>query len=230
MKEIIIDSVEKLHEELKTLRGFKSNIKYRGHSNCKWQLIPKAGRGVYTKLDDKEIFRHWKRRSKLYLEKENYSDWELLSIAQHTGLPTRLLDWTHNPLSAVFFSSNEYFNIDGVFYVLEVKNRIDVLKNSPFDLDKSEEINYYQPNSSSDRIANQFGHFTIHHTPTMPINPNSACGAIIKKFIVKSNIKKELILMLDQYGVNNLTQFPDLEGLSKHLCWFYENLDDNKKG
>ena len=41
--------------------------------------------------------------------------------------------------------------------------------------------------------------------------------------LLQKEIKKDLMFMLNQYGINYLTLFPDLEGLSKHLGWFAEN-------
>ena len=55
---------------------------------------------------------------------EQPSDWEWLSVAQHHGLPTLLLDWSINPLVALYFSDWKYSGEkDGVFYQMELQDK-----------------------------------------------------------------------------------------------------------
>jgi hypothetical protein len=68
-----------------------------------WKLIPKAGR-VKLRIPDKNLFEAWKRHACAYENRIFEREWEWLYIAQHHGLVTRLLDWTTNPLAAVFFT------------------------------------------------------------------------------------------------------------------------------
>ena len=84
----------------------------------------KAGRDEFSKQNDQIIFKQWKRRANFYLKQDKSNDYELLSIAQHTGLPTRLLDWTHNPMVALFFSCIENLEKDGAVFIFPPENYI----------------------------------------------------------------------------------------------------------
>lgn len=219
MKITTLTSLEHLHKYLERFRK-TSQFKYRGQSEAKWELIPKAGRVGFNVVSDETIFGHWKRRATFYLQKENYTNWELLAIAQHTGLPTRLLDWTYNPLVAIFFATSENFENDGALYIYKNEMRIDHEKFGPFDLISP--IHIYQPSVSSGRIANQLGYFTVHKDPKTALDNNTKKG-YLEKLIIPASLKKEITHLLNHYGINYLTLFPDLEGLAKHLSWFAEN-------
>jgi hypothetical protein len=221
MREIEIKNIDDFHKRIENYRK-TSWFKFRGQSDESWFLVPKAGRKPFTNVSDLSLFTHWKRRASTHLNKENNSEWELLAIAQHTGLPTRLLDWTHNPLVATFFATSENIDKDGAIYIYNPNTIIQHETVNPFEMEISKKIEFHQPNSSSSRIINQLGYFSVHTNPKLALNDKTKDGQL-EKLIIRKELKKELMYMLNQYGVNYLTLFPDLEGLSKHLEWFAEN-------
>ncbi len=221
MKTFELQNTYHIFELLKSYRK-TTKFQYRGQSDSTWKLIPKAGRSPFNKRNDKELFNQWKRRANAYIDNKSLSDIELLTIAQHTGLPTRLLDWTYNPLVAIFFACTENKEIDGAIFAYNSDTYLRVHNvDNPFNLAEGT-VKMLQPNSSHSRLINQFGYFTIHNGPESELKEVNSKGEI-HKIIIPSKLKEELVFMINQLGINYMTIYPDLDGLSKHLCWFYEN-------
>lgn len=152
------------HSFLEWIDEHSSNSYYRGHSDKKYLLRPKVGRENYSLSDEINMFEHFKLRSGLHVKLNN--DFEWLALAQHHGLPTRLLDWTLNPLVAAFFAVRDNKEKDGRVYCFNIQEdildrEISILK-SPFHLER---IKFIHPPISTRRIELQRGVFSVHPIP-----------------------------------------------------------------
>lgn len=102
---IIIESLEDFINQHKILSANTDNLFYRGHSNIDWKLIPSIYRNKWIDSEDK-MFRETLIRNPEEFQNTK-SSFEKLTIMQHYGLPTRLLDITKNPFVSLFFACND---------------------------------------------------------------------------------------------------------------------------
>ena len=117
---------------MKWLENKDSTWIYRGVSDNEYLLLPSIGRLDYSLSKEMNLFSHFKRRGFQHIQGKDDVEW--LAVAQHHGLPTRLLDWTMNPLVAIFFACRNLIK-DGRIYAARNSNTIDVSKfESPFDI------------------------------------------------------------------------------------------------
>src|SRR5262245_4587032 len=68
----------------------------------RWEC-PVPDSGTRTRMESR-LFRRFKDRSLPHLTFTPHDDWEWLAVAQYFGLPTRLLDWSGNPLVPAYFA------------------------------------------------------------------------------------------------------------------------------
>ena len=149
------------------------------------------------------------------------TSWEWLSIAQHQGLPTRLLDWTANALAGVWFAVSADPKPDGgpgVLWVLNVPEQYERSPTGADDASSFKETFVFQPFHLDQRIVSQAGWFTAHkfserHGKFLPLTKIGHFKNNIRKFIIPAErfdpLRRELRLM----GVTQAAMFPDLPGL-----------------
>ncbi len=214
------ESFIKFHEEIQKNR-FKPRI-YRGVCNHNYPLKPKIGwlpllPNKSREIEEIELFNRFKQAAVLHTYDRPKNDWEWLALSQHHGLPTRLLDWTDNPLVALFFSVFEASNEDSVVYVFENPTWINIDKyESPFNIDNVGRVDI--PHVTP-RISTQSGFFTIHPNPEIELDNDN-----IKAIIIPNNMRRDIKQMLHNYGINQMTIFPGLDGVANHLKWLRSEL------
>lgn len=89
-------------------------------------LTPKIFRKENLKHEEAELISDFKATFSEY-EKEFSSEIDWLSLMQHNGVPTRLLDWTINPLIALYFAlgNKAQYDKDGIVFIVPIGDRLD---------------------------------------------------------------------------------------------------------
>src|SRR3954466_14894765 len=111
IREVRVKSWVELQRELyeetwnPNLGRFRSDYAYRGMANANWDLHTSLSRlgGNFRELEG-HLLRNFKKYASSTVPNVG-SEWVWLALAQHHGLPTRLLDWTYSPYTALHFAT-----------------------------------------------------------------------------------------------------------------------------
>jgi len=228
-----MDNIEQARSELKCS---KIGAFYRGHSNAKHTLVPFLLRAGFSPEKEHNLYVDCYIRWRSFFERSENS-WEILSIMQHFGIPTRLLDWTDSLATAIYFALSGDCQ-DPVIWITNPfnLNRANKASNKPrilsIGLDDFPDYEdcfvklenkgawlykkpiFIQIPWLNKRISNQKGFFTVHSNDK-PMENDS------KKFVRCVPIEKDAIpgakRFLEYAGVNEDIVFPDMDGFGRFL-------------
>jgi FRG domain len=240
MQTIEVKSFVELVQTLNTEDYQCGHVVYRGVTDQEnHKLIPSVGRlAEYKSASLPELEKHekhiltlFKHRSYGDLPKVPSNDWIWLALAQHHGLPTRLLDWSYSPLVAAYFATEPKLNHDGTLlplnlnggaiYVFHDCDFVDGYSDPRLPIGFTDHKIAYSP-VVTNRIAGQGGLFTIHSDPRtefqLPFEHNSTDQSQwIRKIIFNQGVAEEIQRSLYHMGIRKSSIYPDLDGYSSDI-------------
>jgi hypothetical protein len=205
---------------------FDQKVIFRGQTKD-WQLVPSLGRDIersHFPWEEEETLEEFRRESIPYINFIPKTKWQWLALAQHSGLPTRLLDWTKNPLAALWFAVKDpaICNSPGVVWVLHYE-RSDIYNNalpdSPFTIDRTF---LYFPEHIFPFIQAQTSAFTVHHqqgeNPVCfsPFEQSKDSDLLLSKIEISGQFAT-ICYQLFRIGISPASLFPGLPGLVEKM-------------
>jgi hypothetical protein len=211
----------------------------RGHASFSWKLLPTISRpleyaGLQTSGFDRDrelyLLNRFRRYSRAYLERD-VDEKELMFLARHHGLPVRILDWTANPLVALYFAcaNDQNMKNDGAIWAIlrcqhPHKYFYDFYKSTQ-PLLKLRGVKIIYAPYVSPRIVAQSCNFTIQDTPDKELQTYNPSAYAQKDFDIKrlekwsipSDMKVEFLRILERCGINERALFPDLDGIGRSI-------------
>jgi hypothetical protein len=247
---------QKLHASPSSSEGgFLSQLWYRGVDQQHASQVPGVYRKSFTDRAQKLSSHKGKSEDqRLHLEREILSQFrsagaafvnrnslvEIYFAAQHFGMPTRLLDWSTNPLAALFFACDGGDGKDGVVYAMDARKIIPpmALKNKKerlyrsimtmrnpfveyaiglsFWSDPKPDTNSFvlpvRPDTVPGRIGQQSSCFTLHMHQAPAVNNDT-----LITILVDARRKEEIREELHRLNINQFTTYYDLDHLSKEI-------------
>jgi hypothetical protein len=251
MEDDWVNFLDKINEEIKKLEASGADlILFRGHNNNQWKLTPSLYREPWDEISNLTTEQNLQFDFELYsgpLYDRKLTSWEQLFEMRHSRIPTRLLDWTENFGSALFFA------LDGVDWRKneKSKNKISpcIWMLDPYTLNEKfyndsavcsvDELGFDYTDLFDKNLKNQdkilkikgpiaitpprlgrrsFAQKSIFTLHMVSKEPiDKICDTCVKKFNIPLNSISDAYSFLKLAGVNDYSLFPDTDGLGRYL-------------
>jgi hypothetical protein len=237
---------------------------------CVYRGLAQPGGKLLTSLDrlggiepphskahlEEFLLRNFIRYGKPYLPQNPDNLWEIMVIAEHHGLPTRLLDWTHSPLVAAHFATlnrtphaertvwkldwkmvHQRFGLRDVVFLVDDLDS--VLKDrgiaSPWDFlnaklsPEQQFVALLEPPAVTERLAVQAGAFSFSSNKLKVLDEilnETGLGEALTQYVIPADRVDFIRDQLDLCTVDERRLFPGLDGVAAELRRYYSDSGD----
>ena len=237
------------------LQRFRSPYAFRGLSCARHDLshslsrLAASGSADVTRLE-LSMLRNFRKYAHERTATGADTIWHWLAVAQHHGLPTRLVDWTYSPFVALHFATEhpKDYDEDGLIWCVNfaaantrlpkrLKAILEEEHSDTFTVEMLGEFRslrafdalarkpfvvFLEPPSLDARILNQFALFSLMPSPVTRLDDwLEAHPTLCHSVVIPAELKWEVRDKLDQANINERTLFPGLDGLSRWLGRYY---------
>jgi hypothetical protein len=239
----VCDTIKLRHKKFIFRGHHKENYKLKSSIQRAFEIL-----GIqknWRNARENAIIKDFMSQSHSYLNHlpDGNNQYEWLSIMQHSGAPTRLLDWTYSPFIAAFFALERLDDNCVIFQLdrdrLETTNRSkeerigDTFENILFKNSTNNRLIYsglqedfvflYEPTMRNERLVAQQGIFLIPSTTERSIQEiileDEEYRECIVRYVFKmgEDEKRDAVRVLRSMNIDNFRLFPGIDGLSRSL-------------
>ncbi len=224
-----------------------ANPWYLGQPDLKGDLVPAFYKAGIRPDLEREVLREYRQISAEFAPIRGPADWEILVSAQMNALPTRIIEWSANPLVGLFLSVETLSADTGRVWVLnpwDMNERTaslsyvppvesDYFKKYTVKLDdpdasttpEASQPLAFRPTRTNRNYNTQNIYWTIHGKSPTPLNELSfflkRADVFVTMIHVAGDSKKDIMKELHDLGITRANLFPGATSLTRTLAYRY---------